>query len=37
MACAGIMAIQERRDKIGLKTKLGEVAVRLKPKANEEW
>ena len=36
-ARAGIMAIQECHNLIVLKTKLGEVAARLKPKANKEW
>ena len=31
------MAIQDPQNKIALKTKLGEVVVRLEPKTNKEW
>lgn len=34
---AGIMAIQDRQNKIVLKTKLEEVVARLEPRANKEW
>ena len=36
-ACVGIMAIQDRQNKIALKTKLGEVVASLEPRANKEW